>query len=146
MATFQATSLRVYCELTLIWQEVQHGLQQEGQVANRQARVAHATGGIHQFMEEAHLYSGPASVGTWQRGRESRELGDTDVRESKLQIERERERNLHYRADKAHCWHLMLHSCHIRLVQMHQHITEHHLCLMMLKSSYSIPFGLTRDC
>ncbi|KAA8586247.1 hypothetical protein FQN60_007816, partial [Etheostoma spectabile] len=38
-----------YCELTLIGQEVQHGLQQEGQVAHRQAGVAHATGGVHQL-------------------------------------------------------------------------------------------------
>lgn len=52
------------CELTLIRQEVQHGLQQEGQVAYRQGRVAHATGGIHQFMQQTHLNGGPASVGT----------------------------------------------------------------------------------
>ncbi len=61
---FSRLFLRGYCELTLIRQEVQHGLQQEGQVADRQARVAHATGGVHQFMEEAHLNSSPASVGT----------------------------------------------------------------------------------
>lgn len=61
---FPRLFLKVHRELTLIRQEVQHGLQQEGQVANRQARVAHAAGGVHQFMEEAHLNSSPASVGT----------------------------------------------------------------------------------
>jgi len=59
--------MSVYCELTLIRQEIQHGLQQEGQVAHRQAWVAHAAGGIDQLVQQAHLYSSPASVGAWDR-------------------------------------------------------------------------------
>lgn len=54
--------------------------------------------------------------------------------------DRERERwwRVHiHKADEAHCWHLMLHSCHIRLVQMHQFIGEHHLYLIMSKSPYT---------
>lgn len=50
-------------QLTLIRQEVQHGLQQEGQVAYGQARVTHTTGGVHQLMQETHLYRSPATVG-----------------------------------------------------------------------------------
>lgn len=48
--------------LTLIRQEVQHGLQQEGQVPDRQGRIPHPPGGVDQLVKQAHLHSGPASV------------------------------------------------------------------------------------
>lgn len=48
--------------LTLIRQEVQHGLQQEGQVPDGQGRVPHPPGGVDQLVKQAHLHSGPASV------------------------------------------------------------------------------------
>lgn len=69
---FSLLSNRVSCkhaELTLIRQEVQHGLQEEGQVADGQTRVAHATRSINKLVEEAYLYSSPASVDTWKRER-----------------------------------------------------------------------------
>lgn len=57
-------SLSRGCHLTLVGEEVQHGLQQEGQVAHGEARVAHSAGGVHQLVEEAHLHGGPPLVGT----------------------------------------------------------------------------------
>lgn len=55
----------VCCDLTLVREEVQHGLQQEGQVAHRQAWVAHAAGRVYQLMQQTHLHCSPAFVGTW---------------------------------------------------------------------------------
>lgn len=48
--------------LTLVRQEVQHGLQQEAQVSHGQCRVPHSPGGIDELVKQAHLNSGPASV------------------------------------------------------------------------------------
>lgn len=50
--------------LTLIRQEVQHGLQQEGQVPDRKGGVAHPSGRVDQLVQQAHLDSGPAPVST----------------------------------------------------------------------------------
>lgn len=48
--------------LTLIRQEVQHDLQQEGQVPDGQGGVPHPPGGVDQLVKQAHLHSSPASV------------------------------------------------------------------------------------
>lgn len=48
--------------LTLIRQEVQHGLQQEGQVSDREGGVPHPSRGVHQLVKQAHLDGRPASV------------------------------------------------------------------------------------
>lgn len=61
---------RKHAGLTLIRQEVQHGLQEEGQVADGQTGVAHATGSVNKLVEEAYLNSSPAPVDTWRRGRQ----------------------------------------------------------------------------
>lgn len=81
--------------LTLIRQEVQHGLQQEGQVANRQTRVAHATRGVNKLVEEAHLYSSPASVGPWKR---ERDRGEGHIHTSSHQISADS--SIHFINDK----------------------------------------------
>lgn len=59
---------------TLIGQEVQHGLQQEGQVAYGEAGVTHAAGGVHQLVQETHLNGSPASVRACMRDDTNREV------------------------------------------------------------------------
>ncbi|KAI4799039.1 hypothetical protein KUCAC02_019286, partial [Chaenocephalus aceratus] len=48
-------------------------LQQEGEMAHREAGVPHATGRVHQFMEEAHLNGPPSRSGFLRERGERRE-------------------------------------------------------------------------
>lgn len=54
--------------LTLIRQEVQHGLQKKGQVPHGQRGISHPAGGVDQLMQQAHLDSSPASVSAYGKG------------------------------------------------------------------------------
>lgn len=48
--------------LTLVRQEVQHGLQEEGQVPDGEGGIPHPAGGVDQLVKQTRLDGGPAAV------------------------------------------------------------------------------------